>query len=167
MNNFLILLVVGALLGMFGGNAISKLNPFKVSRTQVVKQESSKEEYFRDKVKGFEYRMREKNKGQTPTNARTSIGSSIGQFIDNSFKLVIGFFVVGLVVLFLTGINIFKWTKNILVQLNSTRKALKQTVKGIEKAKPKLNGNDNILKNELAKGMDEESKLLIDEIKRT
>lgn len=166
-NQMIILLVIGGLLGLFGGNAISKLNPFKAGRVAVVKQESQREEYFRDKVKNIEYRMTERSKNQAPSNAGTSIGSRVGRFVDNSLKLIIGFFILGIILLFLTGINIFKFTKNIIIKLNSTRKALKQTVQGIEKAKPKLNGNENILKTELAKGMDEESKLLIDEIKRT
>lgn len=167
MTNYLLIgaLVFGLFFGFSGKNIISNLNPFK-SSAQVQKSENEKEEYFRDQIKGIEYRVKEKSKNQTPSNTGNSIGMRIGRFIDSSIQLVIGFFVVGLVILFLTGFNLFKFVSNKLKQLNNYRKTLKQTVQAIENAKPKMNGSEEILKTELSKSMDTESKRLIDDLKR-
>lgn len=157
-NQFIILLVVGSLLGMFGGNAISKLNPFKGGgKTQIVKNEFQREEYFNDKIKKIEYRIKEKNTERTPV--KRTLASKAGNFVENFFGGLIKFAIVGVILFFLTGINIFK----IFLRL---RKTLRQVVKGIEKAKPLLNGEQAKLKEKLSRAMDDESKLLVDEIKR-
>lgn len=156
-NQMIMLLVVGSLLGLFGGNAISNLNPFKAGRVAVAKQEMQREEYFKDKIKGVEYKITERSKGQIPQ--KQTLGNSVGSFVDKSIKAIISFFLISVVASLVFGINLFKYVGRL-------RKTVKQMVQGIEKAKPKLNGTENILKIELSQKMDEESKSVVDEIKR-
>lgn len=151
-NQFIIMLVVGSLLGLFGGNAINKLNPFKAGKVAVVKNESHREEYFRDKVKGIEYRVNEKNKDQAP--AKQTIGQSIGSFIDKSIKLII----LGFVVSLFFGVNIFGYVLRL-------RKTVRQLVVGTANAKKELNGEGKILTTNLAKVMDSDAKKMVNEIK--
>lgn len=157
-------LVFGLLFGAFGGAKISNLNPFKSSGV-TQKSEGSKEEYFNDKIKGIEYRLKEQTKNQQPSNAGNSIGMRIGRFIDNSIQLIIGFIIFGFVLLFFTGINVFRWVKNILTQLNAHRKALKQVVTGVQVAKQTMNGDKEKLQIALATEMDSDAKKLISDIK--
>ena len=160
-NQMIMLLVVGGLLGLFGGNAISKLNPFKARRVVVVKQEMQREEYFKDKVKGIEYRITERSKGQTPVKQKKTIGS----FIDNSFQAIIKLTIVMFIGSLLLGVNLFKYIRRLKTLTLNAMKGLKQTVKAIEIAKPKLNGEEKVLKEQLARNQDEDTKLLIDKIK--
>lgn len=162
-NQFLILLVVGALLGFGGRGVLSNLNPFKASKVAVVKQESHREEYFRDKVKGIEYRMTERNKGSTPV--KQTLGQSIGNFVDKSIKAIITFFVLGVMLFLFTGINIFKHVRRLKGLLVRKTKALRQTISGIQEAKIKMKGEKEILLETLKDKQDEDTKLLIKEIK--
>ncbi len=162
-NQFLILLVVGALLGFGGRGVLSSLNPFKANKVAVVKQESQTEEYFRDKIKGIEYRMTSKNKAQTPV--KQTLGQSIGSFIDKSIKVIIAFFILGVLLFFFTGINIFKHVRRLKGLLVRKDKALRQTISGIQEAKIKMNGEGKILVEKLRDKQDEDTKLLIKEIK--
>lgn len=161
MNNLVILLVVGSLLGLFGGNALSKLNPFKAGKVLVVKQESQREEYFKDKIKGIEYKISEKNKGQTPVRQKKTIGS----FIDNSFQTLIKLGLILLIGSLVLGVNLFKYVRKLKDLSVKSIKALKQVVVGVNNAKPKMNGEGKTLTGELSKSMDEDSKKLVNEIK--
>ena len=165
MSNFLIgALVIGVLLGGFGGSAISKLNPFKdTGKVSVVKQETQREEYFKDQIKGIEYRIKEKGQSQAPV--KQTLGGKIGSVIDNSFRMVISFLLITLAVFFFTGINIVKVILDLRRKVTAYRKTLTQTVVGVQNAKTKLNGSKDVLKNELAIAMDSDSKKLIDEVK--
>ena len=158
-NQIIILMLVGALVGFWGKGAVSSLNPFKSStaKVQVVKNESQKEEYFRDKVKGIEYRMSKKGQEQTPV--KKTLGSSVGSFIDNFWSSIVKIGILFGVIFFMTGINLFKYILRL-------RKTLTQLVKGIDKAKPRLNGEQKALKEELSSAMDEDSKRVVDDLKR-
>ena len=162
-NMFLIMIVIVALLGFGGRGVLSNLNPFKAGKVAVVKQESQKEEYFRDKVKGIEYRMTSKNKAQAPV--KKTFGQSIGNFIDKSMKII----VIGIIASVLLSTNLFvhffkyvKKLKNILLRKD---KALRQTISGIQEAKIQMNGEKDILLGKLKDKQDEDTKLLIKEIK--
>lgn len=162
----IMVLVVGILFGGVGRGFLSKINPFKAKTVAVQKDQGVKEEYFKDKIKGIEYRYKETHKSQNTQPATSgTLGQRIGNFIDSSIRLIIGFIIFGIILLFLTGINIFKYVKRILIELNAHRRALKQTIKAVDSAKPKLNGEDKTLKAELAKFQDEETKILINKIK--
>jgi len=139
-NQMIILLVVGSLLGLFGGSAISKLNPFKAGKVAIVKQESQKEEYFRDKVKGIEWKMTERAKGSAP--AKQSFGQSIGSFVDKSIKAIISLTIILFVGSIVLGVNLFGYVKRL-------RKTLTQLIVGTQKAKTKMNGEEKTLSNEL------------------
>lgn len=162
-NMFLIMIVIGALLGFGGRGVLSNLNPFKAGKVAVVKQESQKEEYFRDKVKGIEYRMTSKNKAQAP--AKKTFGQGIGEFIDKSMKLI----VFGIIASFLFGTNLFvhffKYVKKLKNTLMRKDKALRQTITGIQESKIIMNGEKEILLGKLSDKQDEDTKLLIKEIK--
>lgn len=165
MNNILIgVLVLGLLFGGFAGTKISNLNPFKSSKV-VEKSEGYKEEIYNDRIKGIEYRLEEKFKNQKPSNSSESIGSRIGRFIDNSFKLIIGFIIFGVVLLFLTGFNIFKWIKKLIEKLKLTQRALKQTSEGVQKAKQFMNGEKKTLLDALEKSQDEDVKKFLRQFK--
>lgn len=155
-NQMIMLLVVGSLLGLFGGNAISNLNPFKAGRVAVTKQEAQKEEYFKDRVKGIEYKMIERSKGQTP--AKQTLGSSIGSFVDKSIKAIISFALILFLGSLLFGVNLFSYVRKL-------RKTLTQLIVGTQNAKTKMNGEEKTLSNELASSMDEASKKLVRDIK--
>jgi hypothetical protein len=170
MNNVLIgVLLFGLLLGGLGGSNLAKLNPFGgLSRPKAVqKSEGQREEYFRDRIKGIEYRFSENIKEQNRENSESpsTIGGSIGAFIDSSIQFIIIFVIGGLLLLFFTGFNVFKYVKVMKQRLMETRKALKQTIKAVEKAKPKMNGDSQVLKTELKNAHDEASDLLIRKLK--
>ncbi len=162
-NSFIILLVIGMLMGGVGMKGLSSLNPFKAGKVAVVKQESQKEEYFKDKVKGIEYRMTSKNKAQAP--AKKTFGQSIGSFIDKSLKLI----VLGVIASVLFGTNLFVYFFRYIKKLKNTLirkdKALRQTIVGVQEAKIKMNGEEKILIESLKDKQDEDTKLLIKEIK--
>jgi len=165
----IIVLVAGVLFGGLGGLKVAKLNPF--SRTKaagsIQKDEGRKSEYYRDKIKGVEYRNEETYKNQNNTNLAGSdtIGSKIGRFIDSSIRLIIFVLIGGLILFFVTGINIFKRFKQIGKEIYQYKKALKQTVKAVDVAKPKMNGEAKILKDLLAMKQDEDTKNLIAKLK--
>ncbi len=162
-NQFLIMLVIGSVLGMFGSSAISKLNPFKSSKVTVAKQEMQKEEYFKDKVKGIEYKMTEKSKGQTPVKA--SLGQSIGSFVDKSIKAIISFALILFVGSLVLGVNLFGYVRKLKKLVFSRTKALRQTVAGIQEVKGKMNGEEEKLRASLKDKHDEETELLVKQIK--
>ena len=147
----MILLVVGLLFGGLGGLKLASLNPFKAKAGITQKDEGQKSEFYRDKIKGIEFRSEERykmqNKGAVTGN---SIGSKIGSFIDSSIQMIIYVVIIGFLLLFFTGINIFKRFKKIANDAIRYRKALKQTVKAIDVAGPKMNGEDKVLREWLA-----------------
>jgi len=162
----LIVLVVGIVFGGFSGNILSKLNPFKAKPGIMQKEQGNKEEYFRDKIKGIEYRSKETHKYQNRENSgNATVGQKVGNFIDSSIQFIIFFIIGGLALLYFTGFNIFKRFRNLLKDLKAHKRALKQTVKAVDIAKPKLNGEDRVLKEELAKAQDEATKILINKMK--
>jgi len=160
MNNIVLVtvLILGLMVGTSGGNFISKLNPFSGSRTHVEKSETQREEYFRDKVKGIEYRVEERTKNRTPSSSSASIGSKVGSFIDSSLNFIIGFFIVGVILFLFFGVNIFRYVKRI-------GKTLKQVIIGIQKSKEKMNGEKEILRQSLSSELDADSKKVISDIK--
>lgn len=172
----MIVLVGGLLFGAFGGLKLGKLNPFKSSKATVtLKDEGNKEEYFKDKIKGIEYKSKEtyktQNKQASGATAST-IGSRIGNLIDSSIQLIMFVLIGGVVLFVFTGINIFKYikragslAKDAALEANRYRKALKQTVKAIDKASPKMNGEDKVLKELLDRKQDEDTKTIINEMK--
>ena len=165
----MILLVVGLIFGGLGGLKLASLNPFKAKAGIVQKDEGHKTESYRDKIKGIEWRSEERykmqNKGTTPSGG--SIGSAIGNFIDKSIQLIIFVTIAGVILFFVTGINIFKRFKQIAQDANRYRKALKQTIKAVDVASPNMNAEDKILKAMLAMKQDEDTKKLISEIKNS
>lgn len=164
MNNLLIgVLVFGLLFGGFAGSKVSKIFPSFNNSRVVEKSQSDREEYFRDKVKGIEYRYTEKTKNQSP--AKQTLGQKVGSIIDNFFQLIIGIFIFLLVGSFILGINLFKFVTGLIRKTRELGKALKQTVHGVEKAKIKMNGEKEILKEALKDKQDASTKKLISEIK--
>jgi hypothetical protein len=168
----LIILLVGAFLfGGIGGAKISGLNPFKGNKAQkqsVQKAEESKEEYFKDKIKGIEYRAKESSKSQNKEAvgvANATIGQRVGDIIDSSLRLIITFIVVGFLILFFTGFNIFKKVRALAKKANTYRKGLKQTVKAIAKAKGTMNGEYSKLAVELKDTHDDETEGIVKEMK--
>ncbi len=155
-NAFIIMLVIGALLGFGGRGVLSNMNPFKAGKVAIVKQESQREEYYRDKVKGIEYKMTERAKGSAP--AKQTLGQSIGSFVDKSIKAIISFTIILFVGSLVLGVNLFGYVKRL-------RKTLTQLIVGTQRAKPKMNGEEKTLSTELASAMDEESKKLVRDIK--
>lgn len=165
-NILIAVMVLGILFGGFTGAKISSLNPFKGSPKAVEKSEGHKEEYFRDKIKGIEYGSKETYKNQNPKSTGSeTIGQRIGNVIDSSLRIIIAFGLFALAVLFLTGINLFKYVKNLVKNLNETRKALRQTVSGVQEAKGKMNGEKEILRQALKDKQDEDTKVLIQKLK--
>jgi len=158
---FLIMIVVGALLGVFGSSTISRLNPFKAKKVPVAKQQAEKTEYFRDKVKGVEYKLTEKSKGQTPVIQKQTIGGLIDRFIKQVVAVGVILFLGSLVF----GRNLFVSVKKMKNELFAKTKTLKQLVVGVSKAKAKMNGEKIILTDNLSKATDEDSKKIINEIK--
>ena len=71
----------------------------------------------------------------------------------------------GIILFFVTGINIFKRFKQIAKEALRYRKALKQTVKAVDIASPKMNGEAQKLKDTLAMKHDDDTKNLINELK--
>ncbi len=157
-NQMIMLLVVGGLLGLFGGNAVSKLNPFKAGKVAIAKHELQKEEYFKDKVKGVEYRITERSKGKTPVIEKKS-------FIDKSFTALVKIGVIFFLLSIFLGVNVIKYIRKLKTLSVSSTKALTQMIVGTQKAKPKMNGQEKILSTELATALDEDSKKLVREIK--
>ncbi len=154
----MIFMVISMLVGGFGGNALSKLNPFKAGKVAVAKQESQKEEYFKDKAKGIEYRLTERSKGQTPVIKKQSfVDKWLGALVKIGAILLIGS-------LFL-GVNLFKYIRRLKDLSFKATKTLTQVIVGTQKAKPKMNGEEKILSGELASALDEDSKKLVREIK--
>lgn len=162
-NAFIIMLVIGILMGGFGMKGLSSLNPFKAGKVAITKQESHKEEYFRDKVKGIEYRMTSKNKAQAP--AKRTLSQSIGDFVATFWKMLIAIGVVSLGIFWLTGINVVKKMRELIKSRNSHRKLNHQLVVGTQNAKKKMNGEQETLSTELGNALDEDSKKLVREIK--
>lgn len=162
----MILLIVGLVFGGLGGLKLASLNPFKTKTGIVQKDEGYKTESYRDKTKGIEWRSEERYKMQNKgAVAGNSIGSKIGSFIDSSIQMIIYIVIIGLALLFFTGINIFKKFKEIASNANRYRKALKQTVKAIDVAGPKMSGKIKVLKEWLSRKQDESTENLIRELK--
>ena len=155
----LIFMVISMLVGGLGGNALSKLNPFnKSNKVAIAKQESHKEEYFKDKAKGIEWKMSERTKGQTPVIQKKSfIDKWLGALIKIGAILLIGSVILGT--------NLFKYVRRLKDLSFRATKTLTQVIVGTQKAKPKMNGEEKILASELASALDEDSKKLIREIK--
>ena len=162
-NQFLILLVVGALLGFGGRGVLSNLNPFKAGKVAVVKQESQKEEYYKDKIKGIEYKMTERAKGSAPT--KQTLGQSIGSFVDKSIKGIISFTIILFLGSIVLGVNLFGYVRKLKNLVFSRTKALRQTVAGIQEVKGKMNGEEEKLRASLKDKHDEETELLVKQIK--
>ncbi len=160
-NQMVILLVIGSVLGLFGGNVISKLNPFKTGKVAVAKQEMQKEEYFKDKIKGVEYRITERSKGQTPVKQKRTIGS----IIDNSFQALIKIGLIMLIASLFLGVNLFKYVRRLKNLSVSSMKALTQVVVGTQKAKASMNGEKEKLRASLRDELDQDSKKIVREIK--
>jgi len=168
MNMLLIVGVIGLLFGTFGGAKLSKFGLFKGKPSITQKSEENREEYFKDKAKQIEYRYKHKSTSQNKQvvqGAPSTIGGRIGSFIDSSIQLIVMVIIGGFILMYFTGINIFKKIKDATLKANRYRKALKQTVKGVQVASPKLNGEDKMLKIELSKAQDEDTKRLINDMK--
>lgn len=131
-NQFLMAVVVMSMLGGgLLGSKLTSLNPFSSrNKVAIAKSESSKEEYFRDKVKGIEYRAKESYKNRTPVVSKRTVGERIGNFIDKSFQLLIFLAIGGFALFLLTGINILKVIKRLKNALTSTTKTLTQVIRG-------------------------------------
>jgi hypothetical protein len=159
--------IFGMLFGGMGMSKLGKLNPFKAKAGIVQKEEGNTSEFYRDKIKGIEYRSETRHKAQNSQNTAVSntIGSRIGNFIDSSIQLIMFILIGGTILLLLTGINIFKYIKKVTVNANRYRKALKQTVKAVDKAKVKLNGSYQFLSEELRDKHDDDTENLIREMK--
>lgn len=167
-------LVFGILFGGLGFSKLGKLNPFKSKAAIVQKDEGRSSEYFKDKIKGIEYRSETTHKSQNTNNAAVSntIGGTIGNFIDSSLALIKFVLIVGVLLLLFTGINIFKYikragaiAKDALSEANRYRKGFKQTVKAIQAAKPKMNGEFDILIDKLRDAHDDETEKIVKEMK--
>ena len=167
-------LVFGIMFGGLGFSKLSKLNPFKAKAGIVQKDEGRSSEYFKDRIKGLEYRSETSHKSQNTDNAANSgtIGSTVGNFIDSSIQLIVFVIIGGVLLLLFTGINIFKYikragtiAKDAAVEANKYRKALKQTVKAIDVASPKMNGEDKVLKEQLSRKQDEDTEVIIRRMK--
>ena len=161
------LMIVMFLFGGLGGLKIGKLFGGGRKAVAVQKDEGHMVEYYKDKIKGTEFRREESYKMQNKgaANASGTIGSSIGAFIDKSITVIIYTVIIGFVLLFFTGINIFKRFKKIASDVMKYRKALKQTIKGVDVASLQMNGEDKILKATLAMKQDEDTKNIINEMK--
>jgi len=153
------MLVFAMLSGTVGGIGLSKM--FRGNKSaNVAKSEQNREEYFRDKVKGIEYKMKEGYKNQTPV--KTTLGQKLGNLVDN----FIGLFVVGAIFVFFLMPGVFWGVVNRLRHsLKVHRNALKQTIDGIEKAKPKLNGEEEKLKEALRDKQDTATKKIVADLK--
>lgn len=162
----LILLAVGVLVGGVGGMKIGNIFSPK-ARVAVQKDEGQKSEHYRDKIKGIEFRSEERYKMQNKgaANASATIGGKIGTFIDSSIQMIIYVVIIGVALLFFTGINIFKRFKELAQDSLKYRKALKQTVKAIDVAGPKMNGEAKTLREWLARKQDEATENIIREMK--
>jgi len=167
-------LIAMFIFGGIGGLKIGKLNPFKGKPAIVQKTQQTKEEYFKDKIKGIEWKSKESSKGQNSQNnaAPATIGSRIDALINSSLYLILWFFIIGLGILWLTGFNIFKRFKDLIFKLNesrkeatASRKALKQTVKGIQAAKPRMNGDFEVLLDKLRDAHDDETEGIVKKMK--
>ena len=165
---FIAVLVMGLLFGGFTGAKLSSLNPFKSSKI-VERSEGQKQEYFKDTIKGYEYRYEEKYKNQAPSPSGGTVGQKVGNWvaklIDTSLTLIIIFIILGFALLYFTGINIFKKFINLNNKVKTFKKSVVQTVAGIEVAKSKMNGEKEILKAGLDAKQDNDVKTLIDKIK--
>lgn len=163
----MMLMVAMLLFGGLGGLKIGKLFGGGRKAVAVQKDEGNKSVTFRDKIKGIEYRSEERYKMQNKgaANSGGTIGSSIGAFIDKSIQIIIYTVIIGFALLFFTGINIFKRFKKIASDAMRYRKALKQTVKAIDIAGPKMNGEEKTLREWLSRKQDDESENLIREMK--
>lgn len=152
-------LVFGLLFGGLAGSKLSNLNPFS-SKNKVAVETSDyqKRETFRDKVKGIEHTYEERSKNKIPHVQKETIGQKVGRIIDNFIGLLIISFIFGILIFVFTGINIFNYIKKLTT-------ALRQTVKGIDKAKTKLNGQEKVLKDELSKSQDAETKKIVGNMK--
>jgi hypothetical protein len=166
--------IFGMLFGGMGITKLGKLNPFKAKAGIVQKDEGRTSEFFRDKIKGIEYRSETQHKSQNTQNAAVSntIGSKIGRFIDSSIQLIMFVLIAGTILLFLTGINIFKGFRRLgkaaqeaAVEANRYRKGLKQTVKAIKESKEKLNGEYEILAGSLRDTHDDETEAIVKQMK--
>jgi len=162
-NQFLIAIVVMSLLGGgLLGSKISSLNPFSSkNKVAVAKSESTKEEYFRDKIKGVEYRAKESYKNKTPVVTKRTLGQILGNFIDKSLRLLIFLSIAGIALFWFTGINII----NVFKRLKRTTKALTQVIRGTQEAKKKMNGEQEKLRSALKEELDEDSKKIVKDIK--
>jgi len=162
MNAQMMIVVMLLLFGGLAGAKVSSLNPFSSkNKVAIAKSESSKKEYFRDKVKGIEYRAEESYKNKTPVVTKRTLGDKIGNFIDKSFQLLVFLGFAGVALFFFTGINII----NVFKRLNKTRKALIQVVRGTQEGKKKMNGEQEKLRSALKEELDEESKRIVSDIK--
>jgi len=162
MNAQIMVVVFLLVFGGFAGSKISSLNPFSnKNKVAIAKSESSKEEYFRDKVKQIEYRSKESYKNKTPVVTKRTIGDTIGNFIDTSLRLLffLGIFGIGLA-LFATDRFV-----RVIKKLKSTSKTLVQVVRGNQKAKNVMNGEKKKLDSALKEELDEESKKIVSDIK--
>jgi hypothetical protein len=162
----LILLAAGVIFGGIGGMKVGSIFKSK-ARVAVQKDEGQKSEYYKDKIKGVEFRSEERykmqNKGAATANA--TIGGKIGSFIDSSIQMIIYVVIIGVALLFFTGINIFKRFKELAQDSLRYRKALKQTVKAIDVAGPKMNGEEKVLREWLSRKQDEATENVIRELK--
>lgn len=159
-------LVMLFLSGGIVGSKINSLNPFKSNnKVYVQKSKTSRIEYYKDRVKGFEHRIEERSENKTPIAKNLTVGQTVGSFIDNSFQLLLWYFFGGIAVLLLTGFNIFKWTKKKLYELNMYRKSSIQTSKAIQIAKKKMNGETKKLLDALDSTQDEDVKTFIRKFK--
>lgn len=163
----IILLVVGLLFGGLGGLRLAKIFSPRRKAAIVQKDEGHKSISFKDKIKGIEWRSEERYKMQNKATGAESgtIGARIGNFIDKSIQIIIFVVIGGIILFFVTGINIFKRFAELAKEAKKYRKALKQTVKAIDVASTKMGGEDNVLKAALSDKQDEDSEILIKQIK--
>lgn len=162
MNAQMMIVVMLLLFGGLAGAKVSSLNPFSSkNKVAIAKSESSKEEYFRDKAKQIEYRVTESYTNKTPVVTKKTIGTTIGDFIDNSLRVI---FFLGL---FGIGLALFASDKFIKVmrKLKATSKTLVQVVRGNQKAKNVMNGEKKKLDSALKEELDQESKKIVSDIK--
>ena len=167
MNNaFVIVAIIGILFGGFGATQLSKLNPFSSkNKVHYHKSESRTNQYYRDKVKGVEWQIEERHENKVPTQQKQTFGAKLGNFVDASWKLLIWFGIFSLVLAYFTGFKTWVFIRNLIHDRNRHRKGLRQSIAGIEKAKPKMNGELGILKDALRDKQDADTKKLIAELK--
>lgn len=167
-----VVLFIGLAFGGLGGAKLSNLNPFKKSaNVATTKAEGTKEEYFKDKVKGIEYTLKETHETQNKDVSGASgvypptIGGFVGNFIDKSIRFLIFAIIVLAILSWITGKNLFKKVRNAIEEAKKWKKVAVQTVKGVETAKTKMNGEKEILKVSLKDTQDEDVKEAVRKIK--